>query len=167
MKSFVIADLHFGHKNIINLCNRPFASVDIMNEYLILAWNNIVSKQDRVYILGDFALTRNKQEVANYVSQLNGQKYLIMGNHDSLKVKDYYEAGFDFVSKYPIVLKGFYILSHEPMFVNSNCPYYNIFGHVHDNPIYATKTEQSWCVSVERQDYKPVELIFNQEDSRK
>ena len=46
MKSFVIADLHLGHENIIKLCNRPFASVDIMDEYLALAWNQTVDNKN-------------------------------------------------------------------------------------------------------------------------
>ena len=32
---FAISDLHFGHKNIIRYCDRPFASVEQMNEIIL------------------------------------------------------------------------------------------------------------------------------------
>jgi calcineurin-like phosphoesterase family protein len=81
-----------------------------------------------------------------------------MGNHDLMKVRDYYEIGFEYVSKFPIIFKKHYILSHEPVFVNANMPYFNIHGHMHDNMNTLTKTDQTFCVSVERHDYKPVKL---------
>jgi calcineurin-like phosphoesterase family protein len=78
---FFTADLHFDHKNIIEYCQRPYKSVQEMNEALIANWNDVVNKGDEVYILGDFSLsTKNLPDIA---TQLNGHKYLIPGNHDS------------------------------------------------------------------------------------
>ncbi|MCM1505672.1 MAG: hypothetical protein NC177_00835 [Ruminococcus flavefaciens] len=37
-------------------------------------------------------------------------------------------------------------------------PYANIFGHVHANPLYKDVSEQSFCVSMERTAYRPVEF---------
>ncbi len=33
--NFYISDPHFGHANIIKMCNRPFENIDVMNERLI------------------------------------------------------------------------------------------------------------------------------------
>lgn len=78
---FFTSDLHFGHENIIRYCNRPFDSVEDMNRALIENWNDSVTDVDEVWILGDVAMG---QIVSNLplVSELNGHKILVAGNHD-------------------------------------------------------------------------------------
>lgn len=129
-KIYLIADPHFNHKNIIKYCNRPFSSVDEMNQVLIKNWNNTVKKEDRIFVLGDFCLS-GKDKIIEIGKQLNGRKTLILGNHDSASIKTYYEAGFEMVSKYPIFLEGF-LLSHEPI---PDCRFINIHGHIHNKSI--------------------------------
>lgn len=93
-----------------------------------------------------------------FVSSLIGEKFLIMGNHDTQSEKYYYDCGFDSVSRYPVIYENFWIVSHEPLYINRNMPYANIFGHVHSNPLYSDVSEQSFCVSVERINYMPIEF---------
>ena len=50
---YYVSDLHFGHKNILEMCKRPFSSIEEMDEQLVENWNKRVKKNDRVYILGD------------------------------------------------------------------------------------------------------------------
>lgn len=50
---FFIADTHFGHGAIIDLCHRPFKCVEEMDGYMIERWNKKVSPVDTVYIIGD------------------------------------------------------------------------------------------------------------------
>ena len=56
MATWFTADLHFGHRNIIDYCNRPFRDVDAMNESLIENWNESIAADDTVWVVGDFAL---------------------------------------------------------------------------------------------------------------
>ena len=50
---YFTADTHFGHNNVIQFCDRPFASVEEMDEAMIQNWNERVTGNDTVYILGD------------------------------------------------------------------------------------------------------------------
>ncbi len=56
MATWFTADLHLGHRNIIDYCDRPFADVDAMNRALIDNWNHAVAEDDTVWVVGDFAL---------------------------------------------------------------------------------------------------------------
>lgn len=155
MNTFFIADPHFGHAKIIDYENRPFADVTEMDHKLIENWNSVVTKSDKVYLLGDFSFY-NKEKSAQILRKLKGMKYLVMGNHDSHSVTAYYDMGFHRVYDIPVILEDFWILSHEPLYINSNMPYANIFGHVHGNKEYSDFSGQSFCVSVERINYTPV-----------
>lgn len=73
------SDLHFGHKNIMKFCNRPWETVEEMDKALINNWNSVVGKNDIVFDLGDFASNNKWKYILN---QLNGHHYLILGNHD-------------------------------------------------------------------------------------
>lgn len=156
-KIWFIGDTHFGHKNIITYCNRPFESVDQMTEVLIHNWNNVVAKEDRVIMNGDFALC-GKEAIINIGNTLNGRKTLIIGNHDGASLKTYYDAGFEMVSKDPILVNEFFIVSHTPQYVQENGVYANIFAHVHTNPMYKDVSSRSFCTSVERINYTPIEF---------
>lgn len=78
---FLTADHHFGHRNIIKYEKRPFENVKQMDEVLINNWNSVISKDDIVIHLGDFALASTKY-TNRYLEQLNGCKILVYGNHD-------------------------------------------------------------------------------------
>lgn len=151
MKTFFIADTHFDDVNILNYESRPFSSVSEMNEAIINNWNKTVTDADQVYLLGDIGADR-------FVAMLKGHKYLVKGNHD-LKDNAYYRSiGFEEVYDLPVIYGGFWMLSHEPLYINSNMPYANLYGHVHGNPNYNTSSSHGFCVSVERINYTPIEL---------
>lgn len=80
MGIYFSADLHFFHANIIKYCNRPFKTVEEMNEKLVEYWNETVAPEDTVYYLGDFSLAKRPVEL--FLPRLNGTKRLICGNHD-------------------------------------------------------------------------------------
>lgn len=88
-KIFFTSDTHFGHKNIIEYCNRPWSTVEEMNEGMVERWNSKVSAEDTVYHLGDFAM--GPKENLGWRQRLNGHVILIKGNHDRDKevLKEY------------------------------------------------------------------------------
>ena len=134
-KTFLISDTHFGDnlKGIINFENRPFKGRDDMIDGLILRWNSVVGSDDKVYHLGDVFWGMTDEERKSIISRLNGEKYLIMGNHDRDKSPDYWrDLGFKEVYDLPVILNNFVILSHESLYMVDG-PYVNVFGHVHGN----------------------------------
>lgn len=153
MSIFFIADTHFSDDNIRRYENRPFESVTEMDERLTINWNNAVDSNDEVYVLGDFGADGCEKE---FLSKLNGIKYLVKGNHDD-ESNDYYRnAGFKEVYDLPVLYKNFWVLSHDAIYVNRNMPYANLFGHVHNNPIIKDYSSQHFCVSAERINYTPI-----------
>lgn len=81
MTTWFTSDTHFGHKNIIKYCDRPFYDVHTMNSEIIRRWNETVRDDDTVYHLGDFAFL-SFDDAAAIMRRLNGRKILIRGNHD-------------------------------------------------------------------------------------
>lgn len=82
MPVFFTSDLHFGHENVLQFDNRPFASVEEMDEELIRRWNAKVGKGDLVYVLGDLIWKTRNEDAADIIKRLNGQVFLVKGNHD-------------------------------------------------------------------------------------
>lgn len=128
-----------------------------MDKTIIKNWNEVVSNKDLVIHLGDVALC-GKERFKQIMSQLNGRKMLIRGNHDNWTDEFYRESGFEYVSRYPIVWNEFYILSHAPLQLSETTPYFNYYGHVHNDEKYID-TATSKCVSIERLGYRPLFLF--------
>jgi len=132
MTIYFTSDTHFSHANIIKLCNRPFENVEEMNSTMIRNWNETVLPEDTVYHLGDFAFKGHFEDI---LSNLNGRKFLIIGNHDSSAVinSEYWEG----VSYYKeiviettkIVLFHYPIKSWNGMYKNA----LHFHGHCHGN----------------------------------
>lgn len=152
---FFVADTHFGDEDILQYEARPFLNVDEMDECMIGSWNTIVEPSDTVFHLGDFCVDGKEAE---YLSKLNGNVYLIKGNHDCNSNDYYRNAGFKEVYDMPIIFNQFWILSHEPIYITNNMPYANFFGHVHSNPQYKTLSKHHFCVCVERIGYIPIDF---------
>ena len=130
-----IADLHLEHSNIIRFDDRPFESVDEMNDTLIKNWNRVVKKGDTTYILGDFCWGKEPEWI-EILDKLNGNKVLIRGNHDLknmsrilkdkfLYIKDRYEIS-DFGKK--IIMSHYPELAYKSSY---NPDVFMLYGHVH------------------------------------
>lgn len=145
-KIYVIGDHHFFHENIIKYERPEFSNVDEMNQRIIEAHNSVINPDDIVIFLGDFSFSGNKEILKNIISQMNGHKYLLMGNHDrNSLIKKFGELGFEGIFTTPVKMNNTY-LSHEPLNTeeekdfhfkllvksfNSNPKAYNYHGHIH------------------------------------
>jgi calcineurin-like phosphoesterase family protein len=162
------SDSHFFHAKIIEYCNRPFSSVEEMNEVLIQKWNAKVGLGDTVYHLGDFSM--GPKENVNIRKRLNGKVILIKGNHDR-KDAIHLAAGFDAIYKYlEIEINGHKLyLAHIPMHLDPGDRYYPpdlktipptrydyfLCGHVHDK---WKRNGNTINVGVDVSDFSPLTL---------
>lgn len=137
---FFSSDHHFWHKNILKYCERPFETIEEMNETLIRNWNERVTDDDIVFHLGDFCFG-GVEKWQNIRAQLNGRIVIILGNHDRASLKT---AGatekvyklFSEVSNQVIVSVGKrnIILNHSPLLCYGGTHdnrVYQLYGHVH------------------------------------
>lgn len=166
MTTFFIGDTHFGHTNILTFeaQHRPFYSVEEMNETLVDNWNKVVTKQDKVWHLGDAVFGAQN---AHYLGRLNGQKYLIMGNHDTLDMQTYLKYfGKVYGAKSICVSKEVkIILTHIPTHTNQFSSRFrlNIHGHLHSKFVMDTHKKEVedmryFNCSCERIELKPIAL---------
>ncbi len=135
-KVFFTSDTHFGHKNVIQYDGRPFSSVEEMDNVLISNWNNTVGQNDVVFFLGDFSFEKESSLVELVMSQLNGKKYFIRGNHDHTEktICVYEKYGVYLGEQKDIVVDGQRIvLNHYPMLVwnQSHRGAWALHGHCH------------------------------------
>jgi calcineurin-like phosphoesterase family protein len=79
---YFTSDLHAFHKNIIQFDELPFKDLKEYREHIIKVWNETISSEDEVYLLGDIAVGGTNGEILSFLQRLNGKKYLIQGNHD-------------------------------------------------------------------------------------
>lgn len=141
MKTFVTADPHFGHANIIKYCARPFRDLEHMNVELVRRFNERVKPEDICFFLGDFCFKNSPGGDQNegvpvkwteYIGKLNGAKVFIRGNHDGNN------STKTIIENLVVNYGGFRIgMVHDPAdFLEStewNKVDFNLCGHVHQN----------------------------------
>ena len=153
MTVFFTADEHYGHytskdKNIIKYCNRPFSSIEKMDETLINNHNEVVRDQDIVYHLGDFTLG-NLDMAESYYQKLNGCHFFLQGSHD----RWFWEPRPFIIEK---KIQGQHIvMCHYAMRVWARSHYnsWQIYGHSHGqlDPI-----GKQWDVGMDNNNFYPI-----------
>lgn len=137
MSIFITSDSHFWHKNILDFTNRPFDTVEEMNEGLIASWNNVVTNEDTVYHLGDFSFG-GYERTKEILEQLNGKIILHKGNHDRSKIikkllKDGLFEEIHEIGQYIKAQKQQMWLTHYPMEIGLRPRKWSISGHIHED----------------------------------
>ena len=155
------ADQHFGHRNIIKSCNRPFATVEEMDAAIMARWQERVQPEDDIWCLGDFAF-RNSISVSSYLSELPGKKHLIHGNHDSEETKNLAAWTSSQQMAEVKIGKVLIVLCHYAMRVWhwSGGGTLHFYGHSHGQ---LPGCSQSLDVGVDCFDFRPVDLNEIQE----
>ena len=160
---FYTADTHFLHRNILKFCNRPFADINEMNEALIYNWNKVVSEDDDVHVVGDFAFCGTLEDTKTILQRLKGRKHLYVGNHDALALElEQHQPG----SWASITDFGREVVHHNQRIVICHYPIshwhwcykntWNIYGHVHGE---YTAPGKSVDVGVDCWKYTPVSFF--------
>ena len=161
---FFTSDQHFMHKNAIEMCDRPFKTVEEMDQALIANWNAKVGIRDEVYILGDISLAKSWSIVHEYLKQLNGnKKYLIKGNHERyLKDQKFQKHFFELITDYhELKYNGhFFVLCHYPLFEwkHKYRGAIHLYGHIHakDSAILQEQFGRCLNIGVDSNDYAPI-----------
>lgn len=130
--NWFVSDIHFGHANIIKYCDRPFDTVQEMDEKIIRKWQDTVSPNDIVWVVGDFSF-HGPVKTSGILARLPGDKVLIRGNHDHklsqtkgwMHVHDYYELK---VPGFPLVVMCHYAFE---VWKNSHHGTWHLHGHSH------------------------------------
>ena len=167
---YYTSDLHFGHANIIKYCDRPFNSVEEMNDNLVVNWNSRVQPDDTVFILGDLTMT-DCELALKYLKMLNGHKILIPGNHDTYVFKNSFpenglSSNFEVITEAMTVVTDPFVntrivLCHYPLAVWRGKEHGDLhfYGHVHNSTQemypYLYKIDNAYNVGVDVQGYYP------------
>lgn len=172
------SDQHFGHRNILDFCHRPFSSVEEMGQELIRKWNEVVGPEDTVVTLGDFCWWDSNKGIQKILNQLNGTIYIVPGNHDSdkgFRELPQHVILLDSIAHFWITFEGDskiheVVCSHYPLMTWSGRGrgVINLFGHIHtekggkglsfdkDLPLW----KNQYDVGVDQNDYTPVEYFY-------
>lgn len=165
-KIFMSSDLHFNHNKSFIYEPRGFTSVEEMNEGIIKNFNKIITWEDDLYLCGDQMLGMDINAGLALLRRLNGNKYLVIGNHDTdNRVAAYRESGIfiEVQPQYRIKYKGrIYVITHYPTLVENEGQFnnvINIHGHTH---VKEHLSEIPYCynVNVDAWNCKPVELDY-------
>ena len=164
---YVTSDTHLGHANIIKHCNRPFSSVEEMNNILIQNINKIVKPSDTLYHLGDFVWWGCKEEqISNIRRQINCKNlHLIIGNHDE-PILEKLQPHFSSIShiKEIKVNEQRIIMCHYAMrtWNQSHRGSYHLYGHSHGN-LPDDNSILAFDAGVDCHNFKPLSIneVFN------
>ncbi len=147
--NFFSSDLHFGSEQTIVADNRPFKNVKAFEKFVIKTWNKQTTKDDTIWVIGDF-VSYNKhdrvswEESIRIVKKFKAKINLLLGNNEERIIKNCFDSNFEEFRKYCIGV-GFndvftttylefkshrFYLVHKPK--HSVKDAINLFGHEHN-----------------------------------
>ena len=161
MKKFYISDMHLFHEDVLKSSDRPYETIQDMHNDILIKWNKKVSRNDIVHIIGDVSSPKNQcdvKKVVDFLKLLNGNKILIIGNHDRESIKNYeFRKCFIEIKEYARKRDGNrnVILFHCPLesWEGQKKGYIHLHGHTHKDKI--SEIENRYNVGVDVRDFEP------------
>ena len=164
-KIFLTSDLHFGHDKEFIWKARGYDSVANMNLSQVIKYNQTITDDDIVYILGDCIMGEDRESQLERLFGLPGRKHLIIGNHDTDgKIADYQKLNiFESVQMAHRLRyrKKEFILSHYPTIVTNGDdpkPVFNLHGHTHSPDRFELFQYHCYNVGIDAHNGYPVLL---------
>ena len=165
-KIWFTSDLHFGHDREFIWGPRSFKNVNEMNETIIKNWNEAVSPEDDVYVLGDLMLGNNENG-KRLLGRLKGRIHVVYGNHDTDPRKTIYKNLYNVVEvcgdATTINVDGWTLyLSHYPTMTcnlekefSKRC-ILNLYGHTHQKDNFYNGLPFCYHVGLDSHNNTPV-----------
>lgn len=133
------SDLHANHPAVMkhHANTRRGKDCTEMTFLMLESFNSVVKQDDHLYLIGDIAMG-GKVAIEHFLQNLNGKKYLVLGNHDyTIRDNAKLAAYFEWIreSKRLTINKQEFNLSHEPKaeWVNCHKGAIHLHGHLHGN----------------------------------
>lgn len=170
-ETWIVSDTHFSHARSLEFVNEKTGEkmrhweagkVEEMNEYMVEKWNSVVKPEDLVLHLGDVFFTSKGWEILH---RLNGEKELVMGNHDEKDMTIYTQFFKRLHGSITIRSKNRshdLIMTHIPIHTSQFGRFFgNVHGHIHRDLVKlpdGTPDPRYLNVCVEMIDYTPITL---------
>lgn len=148
------SDEHYGHKNVIKYNDRPFATIEEMDDGLIRNHNSLVGKDDITIHAGDFTLWKNVEGIyKKYINCLNGNHIFLKGSHDYwLKTHKSQQIWEKLIDKKYIVVCHYSMRTWARSHYNS----FQLYGHSHGQ---LEPVGKQWDIGVDNNDYFPISWL--------
>jgi calcineurin-like phosphoesterase family protein len=149
-KIWFTADEHYGHRNILRFCSRPWDDINDHDEALIANHNALVKDGDITIHAGDFTLWKNTSGVyKKYINRLNGNHIFLKGSHDYWLKPDTITIWEKLIQKQYVVVCHYNMRTWARSHYNS----WQLYGHSHGN---LEPVGKQWDIGVDNNDYKPI-----------
>lgn len=145
---FFTSDVHLDDEDTLYWEQRPFKNCKQFNKFLFKLWNKQTTKNDTIYIIGDWLDCEKGgsdlwEKSIHYVRKLKAQVILVVGNNEERVIKFYFDNDFekfrqfclkcgykDVVRNATVKIEGVeFYLTHKPK--NYKKGMLNLFGHTH------------------------------------
>lgn len=132
---YFTSDWHLNHANIIKYTNRPFKTVQDMNECILSRCNERIKETDTLFFLGDLGFKSGTgrgegepEKLQTYIDKIKCKNIIwVEGNHDKAG-----RNGFKTIIRRLVVSHGGRLIgiTHDPKFAEEKYDL-NFCGHVH------------------------------------